>query len=48
MNDNRTNKLYFIYRIRLEKLKKKTWCLIVLAKFLFILAELVSYYSRQA
>jgi len=47
MNRNRPKKLYFIDRIRLEKLEKKTWRLVVLTKFLFILADLISYYTRQ-
>ena len=47
MNDNSTKKSYFIDRIRLEKTKRKTWRLVVLTKFLFILADLISYYTRQ-
>lgn len=34
---------YYSYRIRLEKLKSKTWLLIVLAKFLVFLALLVEH-----
>lgn len=37
---------YCSYRIRLEKLKQKTWCLVILARFLLFLVILVSYYVR--
>jgi len=43
---NGTNK-YYSYRIQLEKLKQKTWLLVVLAKLLFFLANLVTSYLRQ-
>ncbi len=38
---------YLTYRIRLEKLKQKTWLLIVLAKLLPFLALLHSNYVGQ-
>ncbi len=41
MNDGNR---YFLYRQRLEKLKQKTWALIVLARLLFLLAVLVIRY----
>jgi hypothetical protein len=37
---------YFLYRIRLEKLKHKTWTLIFLCRILLILAVLLSSYLR--
>ena len=41
LNDKRR---YFLYRQRLEKLKQKTWALVVLARLLFFLAVLVIRY----
>ncbi|GEM_PF-1129596 len=38
----KNTKAYFTYRIQLEKLKQKTWALIVLAKLLPFLALLFS------
>ena len=35
-----------LYRIRLEKLKQKTWLLVVLARILFFLAMIVAYLGR--
>jgi hypothetical protein len=35
------------HRIRLEKLKQKTWRLVVLARFLVLLAIVVSYCLRR-
>ncbi len=43
-NKSGNHRNYYSDRIRLEKLKQKTWYLIVLAKFLVFLAELVSRY----
>lgn len=43
MNRSGSNRCYS-RRIRLEKLKQKTWRLIVLARVLLILATLVAYY----
>lgn len=37
---------YYSYRIRLEKLKQKTWFLVVLARLLFFLAAIVTYLGR--
>ncbi len=44
-NENGSTR-YFLYRIRLEKLKQKTWVLIVLARLLPVLATLAAYYTR--
>ncbi|MGK5083403.1 hypothetical protein WDW37_08850 [Bdellovibrionota bacterium FG-1] len=38
---------YYSSRIRLEKLKLKSWRLYVYAKILVILADAISYYLRQ-
>ncbi|MGK5082127.1 hypothetical protein WDW37_02395 [Bdellovibrionota bacterium FG-1] len=38
---------HYSSRIRLEKLKLKSWRLYVLAKVLVILADAISYYLRQ-
>ncbi|MDR3606089.1 MAG: hypothetical protein P4M08_01765 [Oligoflexia bacterium] len=38
---------YYAYRIRLEKLKQKTWRLVVLSKFLLLLALLVTHYLER-
>jgi hypothetical protein len=46
MNSNVTR--YYSYRIRLEKLKQKTWTLIVIARLLFFLAILVVHYLKQS
>lgn len=35
---------YFLYRQQLEKLKQKTWALVVLARLLLLLAVLVIRY----
>ncbi|MDR3605866.1 MAG: hypothetical protein P4M08_00635 [Oligoflexia bacterium] len=40
----KNNKTYYSYRVQLEKLKIKTWFLIVLARLLFFLALLVTHY----
>jgi hypothetical protein len=37
----------YSHRIRLEKLKQKTWRLVVFARFLLLLATLASYWLRQ-
>jgi hypothetical protein len=42
------NNPYYSYRIRLEKLKQKTWMLVVLARFLVVLALVVTYCLRQS
>ncbi len=34
---NNNAKRYYLYRIRLEKLKQRTWLLIVLARLLLLL-----------
>jgi hypothetical protein len=39
---------YYSYRIRLEKLKQKTWVLIVFSRVLFFLALLVNCYLRRS
>jgi hypothetical protein len=41
MNNNYS---YYTYRIRLEKLKQKTWRLIVLARVLLLLILVISHY----
>jgi hypothetical protein len=38
---------YYSYRIRLEKLKQKTWYLIVLARLLLFLALVIAHYLRR-
>ncbi|MGK5083543.1 hypothetical protein WDW37_09580 [Bdellovibrionota bacterium FG-1] len=38
---------YYSFRLKLEKLKLKTWRLYVLAKILLFLADVVSAYLRQ-
>jgi len=38
----KNTKAYFTYRIQLEKLKQKTWALIVLAKLLPFLAPFLA------
>jgi hypothetical protein len=43
---NKTN--YYSYRIKLEKLKQKTWWLIVLSRLLVFLGLLVTCYLRQS
>jgi hypothetical protein len=43
MKNNKTQS-YYLYRIRLEKLKHKTWLLIVLVRVLVFLAALVAHY----
>jgi len=40
-----SNKRYWIYRIRLEKLKQKTWFLIILSRLLFFLVLVVRLYG---
>ncbi|MGK5081909.1 hypothetical protein WDW37_01295 [Bdellovibrionota bacterium FG-1] len=45
MKSNR--KLYYAHRIRLEKLKFKSWCLYVLAKLLVFLVKTVADYLGQ-
>jgi len=47
-NKDGTHRSYYLYRIRLEKLKQKTWYLVVLARFLVFLAALVTHYFRQS
>lgn len=42
-NNNRCYSL----RVKLEKLKQKTWVLIVLARFLLFLVTLADHYLRQ-
>ena len=42
----RYNRNRYTRRIRLEKLKQKTWLLVVLARFLPILASLVTCYWK--
>jgi hypothetical protein len=37
------SKRYYLYRIKLEKLKQKTWTLIVVARALFLLAIVIDY-----
>ncbi len=37
------NKQYYLYRIRLEKLKQKTWVLVLLARLLGFFLFLVSF-----
>ncbi len=37
---------YYLYRIELEKLKHKTWILIVFAKLVLLLVALVNCYVR--
>ncbi len=37
---------YYLYRIELEKLKHKTWILIVFAKLALLLVTLVNCYFR--
>jgi hypothetical protein len=45
---NRSGKpRYYSYRIRLEKLKQKTWFLVVLARILFFLVMLFTHSTRQ-
>jgi hypothetical protein len=39
---------YYTRRINLEKMKQKTWFLVVLARFLFFLAILASHYLRRS
>ncbi len=38
---------YYAYRIRLEKLKQKTWMLALLARLLGFFLILASYYLKQ-
>jgi hypothetical protein len=38
---------YYFYRIRLEKLKHKTWRLVVYARILLFLVIVVSYCLRR-
>ena len=37
---------YYSYRIRLEKLKQKTWLLVILAKILVFLVIIATYCLR--
>jgi hypothetical protein len=41
-----SNSRYYTYRIKLEKLKQKTWTLKILARILFMLVTLVLHYLR--
>lgn len=47
MKNNYGSTRYYFHRVRLEKLKQKTWRLVVLARVLLILATLVTYYIRR-
>ena len=42
----RHNRTCYAYRIQLEKLKQKTWRLIILARLLLILACLIAHCLR--
>jgi hypothetical protein len=42
-----STKKYYSYRIRLEKLKHKTWRLVVYARILLFLVIVVSYCLRR-
>ncbi|MGK5088556.1 hypothetical protein WDW86_13440 [Bdellovibrionota bacterium FG-2] len=46
MKNNR--KTCYAHRIRLEKLKQKTWLFSVFARVLFFLVNLVDHYLRQS
>ncbi len=47
MKNNTKYYSYYSFRIKLEKLKQKTWLLIVLAKALVFLVNLIYWYLRQ-
>jgi hypothetical protein len=42
----RETKQYFSYRLKLEKLKQKTWQLVIFARLMLFLVILASYYWR--
>jgi hypothetical protein len=42
------NKRYYSYRIQLEKLKWRTWALVIVARLLFLLVSLVTYYLGRS
>ncbi len=41
------NQRYYSYRLRLEKLKHKTWVLIALVRLLVFLAAMLSYLGQS-
>lgn len=41
-----TNNRYWAYRLALEKLKQRTWLLVILARSLLFLVILASYYLK--
>jgi hypothetical protein len=47
-NKSGSHRDYYLYRIRLENLKQKTWRLVVLARVLCFLANLIAYYLRRS
>jgi hypothetical protein len=45
---NKTSPRYYSYRIRLEKLKQKTWVLVIVARALLFLVTLGTYYLGRS